>query len=256
VSTLAALLEPIVSRAPRAGVLLDFDGTLSPIVDDPDTAQPAEGVTAALERLAQRYQLVGVVSGRPVAFLQPLVPPGIVLSGLYGLEVVRGGDHFDHPYAGSWREVVEDVVRCSAARGPEGMRVESKGLSLTLHYRARPELGDEVKAWAARQAGRSGLVARPARMSVELHPPIEADKGTAVEQLAADLEAVCYVGDDVGDLPAFDALDRLAASSDRASLRVAVGSDESPPELISRADVVLDGTAAVPGFLESLLTDS
>jgi trehalose 6-phosphate phosphatase len=93
-------------------------------------------------------------------------------------------------------------------------------------------------------------------MSVELHPPIEADKGTAVEQLAADLEAVYYVGDDVGDLPAFDALDRLAASSDRASLRVALGSDESPPELISRADVVLDGTAAVPGFLESLLTDS
>jgi trehalose 6-phosphate phosphatase len=237
-------------------VLLDFDGTLSSIVDDPDTARPADGVTSALERLAQRYQLVAVVSGRPVAFLRSLVPPGIVLSGLYGLEVVRDGTYTDHPYAGAWREAVEDVVRCSAARGPAGMRVEPKGLSLTLHYRSHPELADEVKAFAASQASRSGLVARSARMSVELHPPIEADKGTAVEQLAGDgdLQAVCYVGDDVGDLPAFDALDRLT-SLERPGLRVAVGSDESPPELISRADVVLDGTAAVPGFLAALLGD-
>jgi trehalose 6-phosphate phosphatase len=159
----------------------------------------------------------------------------------------------DHPYAGAWREAIEDVVRSSAALGPRGMRVEPKGLSLTLHYRTRPELAGAVQAWAATQAARSGLVARPARMSVELHPPIETDKGTALERLTADLTAVCYVGDDVGDLPAFDALDRLAAA-DVHTVRVAVASDESPPELLDRADLVLDGSAAVPGFLEALLT--
>jgi trehalose 6-phosphate phosphatase len=95
-------------------------------------------------------------------------------------------------------------------------------------------------------------VARPARMSVELHPPIETDKGTAIGHLTDDLAAAVYVGDDVGDLPAFDGLDRLAATG-APTLRVAVGSDESPPELIERADLVLDGTAAVPGFLEALV---
>jgi len=251
VSTLAALIEPVVRRAPQAGVLFDFDGTLSPIVDDPDAARPSDGVDTTLDELARRYGLVAVVSGRPVAFLRPLLPAGVVLSGLYGLEVVRQGVVADHPYAGAWREAIEDVVRSSVAHGPPGMRVEPKGLSLTLHYRTRPDLAEAVQAWAASQAARSGLVARPARMSVELHPPIATDKGTAVEQLTAELEAVCYVGDDVGDLPAFDALDRLAAS-DVHTLRVAVGSDESPAELLDRADLVLDGTAAVPAFLDAL----
>lgn len=236
-------------------MLLDFDGTLSPIVDDPDAARPADGVVSSLERLSERYGLVAVVSGRPVAFLVPLMPPGVVLSGLYGLEVVRQGVVADHPYAGSWREAIEDVARSSAALGPRGMRVEPKGLSLTLHYRTRPDLAGAVQAWAAAQAARSGLVARPARMSVELHPPIATDKGTALEHLTADLAAVCYVGDDVGDLPAFDALDRLAAADAEVhTLRVAVASDESPPELIDRADLVLDGTAAVAAFLDALLT--
>jgi trehalose 6-phosphate phosphatase len=253
VSTVAALVEPVVHRAPQAGVLLDFDGTLSPIVDDPDAARPSDGVVASLERLSEAYGLVAVLSGRPVAFLRPLLPPDVVISGLYGLEVVRQGVLADHPYAGSWREAIEDVARSSAALGPDGMRVEPKGLSLTLHYRTRPDLAEAVRAWAATQAARSGLVVRPARMSVELHPPIATDKGTALEQLTADLTAVCYVGDDVGDLPAFDALDRLAASEVH-TLRVAVASDESPPELIGRADLVLDGTAAVPSFLRALLT--
>jgi trehalose 6-phosphate phosphatase len=252
VSTLAALLEPVVRRAPQAGVLLDFDGTLSPIVDDPDAARPSDGVVPTLERLIERYRLVGVMSGRPVAFLGPLLPTGLVLSGLYGLEVVRDGRVVDHPYAGAWREAIEDVVRSSTALGPEGMRVEPKGLSLTLHYRTRPELAEAVHAWAATQAARSGLMARPARMSVELHPPIETDKGTALEHLTEDLAAVVYVGDDVGDLPAFDALDRLATTGVH-TLRVAVGSDESPPQLLDRADLVLDGSAAVPGFLEALV---
>lgn len=234
-------------------MLLDFDGTLSPIVDEPASARPLDGVTEILEELTRSYRLVGVLSGRPVAFLVPLLPPGLVISGLYGLEVVRDGRRIDHPYAGSWREVVEDVARSSRSLGPAGMDVESKGLSLTLHYRSHPELADAVLAWAKAQAARSGLVARPARMSVELHPPIAADKGTALEDLADGLAAVAYVGDDLGDLPAFDALDRLAADREMHTLRVAVASAEAPHELVDRADLVLAGPDAVLAFLRSLV---
>ena len=251
-SSATALLGPIVSHAGDSGVLLDFDGTLSPIVDDPASACPLPGVPEALEALTPRYGLVGVLSGRPVAFLEQLLPAGMVLSGLYGLEVLRDGTRTDHPYAGSWREVIEDVARSSVSLGPPGMQVESKGLSLTLHYRSRPELAAAVGEWAAAQAARSGLLARPARMSVELHPPIAMDKGTALEAVTDGLSAVCYVGDDLGDLPAFDALDRLAERSVH-TLRVAVGSAEAPEALLQRADLVLEGPVEVLSLLRSLV---
>jgi trehalose 6-phosphate phosphatase len=249
-----AQVEPVARRADRAGVFLDFDGTLSPIVDDPDAARPLPGVVEVLARLAERYRLVAVVSGRPVGFLQPLLPDGVVVSGLYGLEVVRDGRRVDHPFSGTWREAVGDVVRASAAHGPPGMRVETKGVSMTLHYRTRPEIEQDVRRWASAQAARSGLVARPARMSVELHPPIDADKGTALETLAAgsELGAACFVGDDAGDLPAFEALDRLAATGVQ-TLRVAAASAESPSVLVDRADLVVDGPPEVLTLLQALV---
>ena len=167
-----ALLAPLVAQPRRSGVLLDFDGTLSPIVTNPEVARLLEGAAEVLLALARRYRVVAVLSGRPVSFLEPLIPASVVLCGLYGLEVVRDGERLDHPWAGAWREVIDDVAAQSRARGPEGMRVESKGISLTLHYRENPEAGPDVEAWAVQQAARSGLRVRPARMSVELHPPI------------------------------------------------------------------------------------
>lgn len=250
-TTAGALLEPVVTGASRSGVLLDFDGTLSPIIEDPAAARPLEGVPDALQRLTGSYGLVGVLSGRPVEFLQPLLPTGVVICGLYGLEVVRNGTRADHPFAGAWREAIEDVARSSVALGPRGMRVEPKGLSMTLHYRQHPELEEAVRKWAVTQASRSGLVVRPARMSIELHPPIDIDKGTALENLVDDLQAVLYVGDDQGDLPAFDALDRLAEGG-VYTVRVAVGSEEAPTALLDRADLVLDGPDAVLGLLRDL----
>jgi trehalose 6-phosphate phosphatase len=251
VSDVDAALAPFLAEPGDAAILLDFDGVLAPIVDDPAAARPLDGTADLLAELADRYRVVGVISGRPVSFLQPLLPSNLVVSGLYGLEVVENGTRTDHPLSGAWREVIEDVVRCSLDRGPQGMVVETKGLSLTLHYRTHPELASAVLEWATNQATRSGLVCRPAKMSVELHPPIDVDKGTAVEAVARNARAVCFVGDDVGDLAAYNALDRLAARGVRA-LRVAVGSDETSSELLGRADLVVDGPEAVVGLLRRL----
>jgi trehalose 6-phosphate phosphatase len=131
------------------------------------------------------------------------------------------------------------------------MRVEPKGLSLTLHYRGRPEVEPDVRAFAETLAVRSGLECRPARMSFELHPPIPLNKGTAVLGLAEGLDAVAFLGDDVGDIKAFDALDELA-SRGVSVLRVAVGSSESVPDLIDRADLVVDGPPGALAFVQSL----
>ena len=88
-------------------------------------------------------------------------------------------------------------------------------------------------------------------MSYELHPPIPADKGSALAELSEGLTAVAFIGDDVGDLRAFDALDRLAAAGVH-TVRVAVHSAEESDELISRADVVVDdplGVRDLVGYL-------
>jgi trehalose 6-phosphate phosphatase len=230
-------------------VLTDFDGTLAPIVDDPSAAEPLPGAADVLRRLSRRYARVGVVSGRPVAYLLDRLGPGLWLSGLYGLEAVEGGRFVEAPFAERWRPVVAGVVASAVARF--GDAVEDKGLSLTLHFRRRPTREPEVRAWAEAEATRTGLVVRPAKASVELHPPLDVDKGTVVEGAAAGLAAVCFLGDDVGDLPAFRALDRLAAAGVHA-VRVVVGTSETPEEVVAHADLVVDGPEGALALLRSL----
>ncbi|MCU1354301.1 MAG: trehalose-phosphatase [Acidimicrobiales bacterium] len=251
----ADLLAAARQLPDRTALLFDFDGSLSPIVDDPAAAVPEPGVAELLTALADRYRIVGVVSGRPVEFLARHFAPTVALSGIYGLEGLRGGARCDHQSAGAWREVVDDVAAQSEARGPVGMGVEAKGLSLTLHFRTRPDLADDVMSWAEIQAARSGLEVRPAKMSVELHPPVGVDKGTSVSELADGAEVVVYVGDDVGDLPAFDALDALATAGVQ-TVRVAVASDGAPPELLARADITVAGPAELLTLLRTLLPPS
>lgn len=250
-TSVAERLTPFRADPAGVAVVLDYDGTLSPIVTDAAAALPQEGVPDLLTRLRDRLGLVAVVSGRPIDFLAPLLPPGLVLAGLYGLELAVDDQRLDHPQSGNWREVIDDVASRAEIRGPVGVAVERKGLSLTLHYRTVPEQEAATAAYAADEAHRSGLVARPARMSWELHPPIEVDKGTAVLDLADDFAAVAFAGDDVGDLPGFDALDELAERG-VATLRIAVDSPEAPPELLERADIVVDGPQGLVTLLESL----
>jgi trehalose 6-phosphate phosphatase len=244
-------LAPFRDAPATAALVVDYDGTISPIVADAAAAVPHPAVVDLLGRLRDRLGLVAVVSGRPVDFLAPLLPAGLVFAGLYGLEVSAEGQRRDHPQAGNWREVIDDVGGRAEARAPAGVLVERKGLSLTLHYRTAPEQAEATEVYATDEALRSGLVARPARMSWELHPPIEVDKGTAVLELADDFRAVAFAGDDLGDLPGYDALDELDQRG-VATLRIAVDSPEAPLELLDRADVVVDGPEGLVELLASL----
>jgi trehalose 6-phosphate phosphatase len=212
-----------------------------------------EGAADVLVRLSSVVDELAVISGRPLAYLDARLPPGLTMVGLYGLETVRGGERVDHPDAPEWRAVVAEVVALAERTGPEGLHVESKDLSLTLHYRQHPELAERVAELAHELAGPSGLRVHPAKMSLELHPPIDEDKGTALTRLASDHDGpVMFLGDDVGDLTAFDALDRLAARG-RHVLRVVAGSDETDPRVRDRADLVVDGPSGVLDLLASLL---
>ncbi len=246
---LPSLFDPFLAQPECSAVLSDFDGTLAPIVDDPAAAIPLPGAADVLARLAGRFALAGVVSGRPVAYLVEQLGTGLWLSGLYGLERFSHGQPVEVAEAERWRPVVADTV--AGALAELGSMVEDKGLSLTLHFRTQPERGDEVRAWAEAEAEARGLEVRQARASVELHPPVAIDKGTEVEELARGMQAACFLGDDVGDVSTFDALDRLAATG-MHTVRVAVASDEAPAALLERADLVVEGPPGALALLEEL----
>ena len=233
---MAALLDRLAAEPQLAGLFLDFDGVLAPIVEHPEEAHPTTETLRELERLADRYALVAVVSGRAGDDVGRRVPVhGIRIVGSHGLEL--------DPDADRWRERI--AAFADAAGWPD---TERKGLAVSFHYRraedeeaAREEL-EEV----ADHARADGLVARFGRKVLEVLPPLEANKGTAVAALLAEhgLRRALVAGDDTTDLDAFAALDGL-----ELGVRVAVAADESPPELRDAADIVV---SSADEFLELL----
>jgi trehalose 6-phosphate phosphatase len=248
-------LRPWIDSPQTSGVFLDFDGTLAPIVDTPDQARLLPRSGKILQRLGDRYARVAVISGRPVAFLSDqvsAVAPGVELIGLYGLERTAHGRRLPPaPDVARWQSIVGTVVRRAEAAAPTGVRVEPKGLAVTVHFRHAPEAATWAAQFAGAEAARSGLDAQPGKMSWELRPPLPIDKGTAIEDLAAGLAAVCFAGDDIGDLPAFAALGRLAATG-VATLSVAVAGPETPASVVAAAGMVVDGPPGLLSLLETL----
>jgi trehalose 6-phosphate phosphatase len=248
------VLDPFIEDPGGSVVIVDFDGTLAPIVPDPPGAAPLYGADAALVRLARHVGTVAVVSGRPVAFLRGALPvDGLVLYGHYGVERFDGTAMSTSPEAQGWADAIRRAGDEAEAALP-GLFVERKGaLSVALHWRRQPDLEPEATKLGQRLAGTWGLRLEPGRQALELRPPLAIDKGTATTELAGGATAALVLGDDRGDLAAFDALDRLVAGGGlRHAVRVAVRSSESPLELLARADLQVDGPEGALAFLTDL----
>jgi len=234
------------SHEGRSGVLLDFDGTLSPIVAKPELARIRDGARDAITRLVRRYAVVAIVSGRTSDQLRDLVGiDGVRLAGLYGL----ADETPSLPDA-----VLGHVIVVAA--GVPGARVEPKGGSVAVHYRAAEDAAaarSDLTAGLVPIAEAEGLALLPGKMVVELVPAGRPLKEGAVERIVADerLDAVLYAGDDVADIRAFDALDRLAERGVR-TVKVAVHGRETPDALTDAADVVVDGPAGLVTLLRGL----
>jgi trehalose 6-phosphate phosphatase len=269
------LPEPITEagRAGLAAVLaapqtslaaLDYDGTLSTIAQRPQDATPAPGALEAVGLLAERVGAVVLISGRPAGQLLELTglrrhPARHLLTVLaqYGLERWDGStDQLSSPPAlpgveGARRELADLLADPQL---PQGVSVEDKGQALVVHTRLSADPDGVLGALRPRLsaiAGRAGLEPHPARNALELRPP-GYEKGGALLRFTRERgsKAVLFIGDDLGDLPAFDALDRLRAEGVPG---IGVVSDSAEVTgLRERADLLLDGPPAVVSFLRGL----
>jgi trehalose-phosphatase len=239
-------------------LLVDVDGTLAPIVDDPAAVAVPRAALDALATIARAARLVGVVSGRPVAMVDRLVPvPGLWRAGAHGVEIVRRDGSEDVDQAP--RRARPQLDRAAAIAAEAGWRLEDKGTSVTVH--ARGDADAAAILAAARAAFRAQLdpalvEVHDARMAVEVRAAGARTKADAVRLALADAGnssgnghlVAAFVGDDRTDLDAFAALDELGPYA----IRVAVDSPEAPPELLAAADVTVDGVDGVHRMLAGL----
>jgi trehalose 6-phosphate phosphatase len=254
------LLEPFRSAPETAGIFVDFDGTLSEIALVPSEARPVEGASDLLRRLGGRYRLVAIVSGRSASELLEWFGPGIEIWGIHGAQrVIEGRVELSdraRPYSELMERVRADAERRLATLDLPGVVLEDKGVMIGLHFRSAsdPDAAREsLDAVAAELATGYGLTRAGGRLAFELRPPIEFAKSQVVLERAreAGLRAAMFIGDDRVDLPAFDALDKLESEGVNG-VRVGVRSDEAPPELLDRADIVVDGPTGVLALLGRL----
>jgi trehalose 6-phosphate phosphatase len=263
--------DALVAAAGDAVVGLDYDGTLAPIVDDPDSAHIHPDASEVLAELAGVVRAIAVVTGRPAGTV-------VSLGGLDDLadEVsARGGDLLVFGQYGfeRWGSRRRQIVSPRPPAGLAGFRrelpgvlqeadaaaafVEDKGLAVAVHTRRLP---DPAAAFARLEprlrdlAERYELVLEPGRNVIEARPP-GMDKGRVVRELARETGArgFAFAGDDLGDVEAFEAVAGLRDQG-LATLLVCSASDEEGA-LVERSDVVVHGPDGVLDLLRTLTQD-
>lgn len=239
----------LLRRDPSAtGIFSDFDGTLSPIVDVPDDACPADGVEDALRSLATAFRTVAIVSARSLEDLKRrLKVPGVLLAGAYGRE---RSDRSQRRATEGWETVA--IAAKAATRSLEGVHVERKGNGVALHFRNAPEHETAVREIAGVLSREYSLELRPGRMVCDLVAP-GPGKGEAIATLIdeANLTRAFVAGDDVADVEAFG----LLRSTDIELVIGAVASAEAPDDLVEHADLVFATPMELAAFLGELANE-
>ncbi|GGR56752.1 trehalose 6-phosphate phosphatase [Nocardioides luteus] len=262
----------VAAAAADALVGLDFDGTLSPIVEDPASARIHPDAAATLIALASGVKALAVVTGRPAGQVVELGGLAAIADALaeVGTELYVFGQYGNQRWSGSDRVVVgppppEGLAAFEAAlpavleeHGASGAYLEEKGLAVGVHTRQLPEgTAHRLLPAITELAAEHGLVIEPGKQVIEVRAP-GMHKGNAIETLVAEVApgAILFGGDDLGDIEAFEAVKAWGRSTGSPTLLVYshAGSDRGP--LADLADLEVDGPDGVLELLRRLTADA
>ena len=250
----------VLSAGP-VGLFSDFDGTLTPIFNDPRDTVLSQAIRNILAELSKRLDVVAVVSGRDLGFLRDAIGlNGVTYVGNHGLEVCKAGGETEY-LAQVPDGLLEDMEELVGGIGISGLYVENKGLSVAVHHRNARDPGtaglaalELLKPLAAAR----GLKIKSGKMVLEVVPASGVNKGTAVARLAREFELMgaIFIGDDVTDCDAFDALHELIRAGCLKGAALAVVDRETPEGVLRKADYCLSGPGEVEEFLRWMAYES
>ena len=262
-ATAAEVLEAVVSSPSQTLIATDFDGTLAPIVDDPEQAYADPDAVAALGRLRERVGAVAVITGRPARmavrlgrFQEVAGLHSLIVLGQYGVERWNAADneYLLPPDPPQIKAVVEELPELLHSLDLAAARVEDKGRAIAVHTRSLPDskaalakLADPLRDLA----GSHGLAVEPGKNVWEIRAP-GVDKGATLRAVVAETGArqVIFAGDDLGDLPAFQAVRDLAAAGVVGLLVCSASTEEDA--LADLSDVIVDGPRGLAAWLNEL----
>ena len=261
----AALIRQVVEllRHGRTGLVTDIDGTISAIVARPEEAMVLPEARNALEVLRDKLQVVAIVTGRSVTDARQMVGvDGLVYIGNHGLEVYRNGQAEVVPEAKPWvarmAALLQQVNLNLDPALRSGVIIEDKGVSASIHYRLTPH-PDEARAHLldllSKGAQTNGIRVEEGRRVLNLMPPLNINKGTAVTWLVTEhkLDAIAYLGDDITDAHAFRALEILRQSDHLTTMSIGVIGPETPETVRQHADAAVASVTAVADLLTGAL---
>jgi trehalose 6-phosphate phosphatase len=258
------LQDSVLSQRPL-GLVFDIDGTLSPIAPTPDMARLHPEAAPLLERARDCAGVhVAILTGRAVEVGATLVNvPGLTYIGTHGLEwsdglptsmsvqLAAGVSAYIEPGA----QLLDLAARELA--GVPGILIERKRVGGTIHYRLAPQPEQaraRILAQLQEPARRLNLRLSEGKRMVEIQPPLRINKGEALREFAQRfaLRGVLFAGDDRTDLDALNALATLHANG-LATLGIAVKHPDTPPELLQRADMVVEGVEGMVQLLREIV---
>ena len=243
---------------------LDFDGTLAHIVDDPSQAYAHENSVEALSRIGSRLGHLAIITGRPVdqalrlgGFVGRAGLERLVIFGQYGRERwdATTGETVAPPQDAAVIAVERLLPQWLIDHDAQHVRIEEKGLAIALHTRGLgAEVLDRLLPALRALAAEHHLDVELGKQVVELRSA-DVDKGDALRAYVAEVGArhVIFAGDDLGDVPAFEAVAGLRAEGITGLLICSASAEQDA--LVALSDVVLDGPDAVAMWLEELADD-
>jgi trehalose-phosphatase len=267
---LATVVAHAAIDAGRLLLATDFDGSVSPIARTPGAARPLRAADNALAWLSRRgagrgagawcATRVAVITARDSddAASRMALGPEAIVAGNYGLERFYRGRITVVRAAARWVPALDKAqaalrAELAAGRSP-GARLERKRCGIVLHTRGvrRRGAATEAIALAAEVSSRLHLGLIVGKQAVEIHVPVERDKGSALQALHRGIwaeAAVCAAGDDVGDIPML----RFANSLGERGVSVAISDPETPGAVLGTARHAVNGPKAWAVTLERLV---